>query len=97
MGGGGKIPRAPILNNVDLDMENSDRLRYAGTPRKFGPPLVVGTPSQATGRPTPPSWALSSLELLPLHSALVLTESTAIRCPRPADSSLADSQSFPDL
>lgn len=62
-----------------------------GTPRKFGPPPVVGTLSRATGRPTPRSWVPLLLVLLLSPSASVLTGNIATRCPSPAASSPAGS------
>lgn len=74
----------------------TNRSCYTVTPRKFGPPLVVGMLSRATGRPTPRLWVPSLLALLLSPSASALTASTATRCPSPAASSPAGSTSVLD-
>lgn len=76
---------SPGANGFDL----------AGTPRKFGPPLVVGMPSQLTGGPTLRSWASLCLVSLLSPSVSALIGNIATRCQSPAASSPADSP-FPE-
>jgi hypothetical protein len=55
MGGGPKVPYALVLN-----ASSDARLTSTGTQSTSGRRPEVGMPNPPTGKPTPPSWALSS-------------------------------------